>query len=658
LGSSLGRPGAHRDLLRAHAYFECDGAQSRHALSRSGQKAGLSSLSASGSFAAARAFVLFGQTIGTQEERLGRILTFFGVPWQSVSVADVVESGLPAENGGAYTFFGSADVLAAALALPRGAAVIGAATALYAYASADREASRRAVSALTGTAWTWASPPTGSVPVEITNCCRDLTGPMSGLRLSIQLAPEGEVLVPSEVAVDRASDDGRSSEKNFTSIVSVNRLPAFVRVLHHGVPAYICASPTIVDIDAPVGHNYYDVKAHFLSAVPLVMFITCAFGEVMWRPNELGACLIIDDPLLKRRYGFCDFERLRDLMRQHQFTTNIAFIPWNWRRTSSRASAFFRRESDLFSVSIHGCDHVSGEFGATSLDVIQGRARLAQTRMRKHEARTQIPYDPVMVFPQGIFSSACPDVLKRNGFVAAVNTEISPVDADGPKTLVRDVWDVAIVRYGSFAIYTRRYQQHGVENFAFDLLLGKPCFIVAHHEFFRDGGSALVTLIDNLRALNTLRWCSSCDVVRRAYRSRKDGELIRVQMYGSEVLLRNRNDRVSEFAVDKRETEPSIIADVAQDGREIRWSHTPGGLHFRCVVPPRGEALVKVRYHGTFVDRKRRPSLKYGLSVAARRILSEFRDEYVQRLYPRQAEPTVVLNNRRAAASATGAASV
>jgi len=129
-------------------------------------------------------------------------------------------------------------------------------------------------------------------------------------------------------------------------------------------------------------------------------------------------------------------------------------------------------------------------------------------------------------------------------------------------------------------------------------------------------------------------------------------------MYGSEVLLTNRNDRVSEFAVDKRETEPSVIADIDQDGREIRWSHTPGGLHFRCVVPPRGEALVKVRYHGTSVDRKRRPSLIYGLSVAARRLLSEFRDEYVQRLYPRQAEPTVVRNSRRAAASATGAASV
>ena len=94
-------------------------------------------------------------------------------------------------------------------------------------------------------------------------------------------------------------------------------------------------------------------------------------------------------------------------------------------------------------------------------------------------------------------------------------------------------------------------------------------------------------------------------------------------MYGSEVLLTNPSDRVSEFAVDKRETDPSVIADVAQDGRNLQWSHTPGGLHFRCVVPPRGEALVKVRYHATSVDRKRPASLKYALSVAARRILSD-----------------------------------
>ncbi len=116
-------------------------------------------------------------------------------------------------------------------------------------------------------------------------------------------------------------------------------------------------------------------------------------------------------------------------MRQHRFTTNIAFIPGTGGGRRERASDFFRRESDLFSVSVHGCDHVAAEFGATAPDVLEQRACLAQTRMRKHHARTRIEHDPVMVFPQGVFSSACPAVLKRNGFVAAVNTEMSPVDA-------------------------------------------------------------------------------------------------------------------------------------------------------------------------------------------------------------------------------------
>lgn len=267
----------------------------------------MSALSVSGSFAAKRAFVICRETLATREERLGRILTFFGVPWQSVSLADVVESGFPAESLGPYVVFGSADVLVSALALPCGAAVAGGAVALYAYASADREASRRAVSFLASSEWLWASPPSGPVSVEITDRCRELTGPMSGLRVSIQLAPEEAVLAPSIAAVNRPSDDTQAPGERFASIVSVDGLPAFFRVLHHGVPTYVCASTAVVDIDAPVGRNYYDVKAHFLSAVPLVMFITWAFRDVMWRPHELGACLIIDDPLLKTVTGSAIF---------------------------------------------------------------------------------------------------------------------------------------------------------------------------------------------------------------------------------------------------------------------------------------------------------------------------------------------------------------
>ena len=145
------------------------------------------------------------------------------------------------------------------------------------------------------------------------------------------------------------------------------------------------------------------------------MFITAIFRDVMWRPQERGACVIIDDPLLKRRYGFCDFTRLRDDMRRHDFTTNIAFIPWNWRRTTRSGGELFRRNPDVFSVSIHGCDHVKAEFGMSSTEAIDTAASLAQTRMRRHQDRTNIRHEPVMVFPQGVFSSICPGSSSATG---------------------------------------------------------------------------------------------------------------------------------------------------------------------------------------------------------------------------------------------------
>ena len=46
----------------------------------------------------------------------------------------------------------------------------------------------------------------------------------------------------------------------------------------------------------------------------------------------------------------------------------------------------------------------------------------ALERMNRHQRRTGVPYEPIMVFPQGIFSERAMSVLKRRNFVAAVNT--------------------------------------------------------------------------------------------------------------------------------------------------------------------------------------------------------------------------------------------
>jgi hypothetical protein len=553
---------------------------------------------------------------GTFEARLGRILDFFGVPVVAKRAREIGDSSI-GESDPPFAVFGAADTLAKVLADARSASVLRNATAMFAYVTEDsRESSRE----LLPNGGIWGRVSKGQTTAAISGAYPDFTGPMSGVECRVPLAPEQVLLATTDTAA--------------TAILSADGASTFVRSEVAGVPVYVSGSNALPDIDSPVHRNFYDVKAHFYSAVPVVMFIAATFRNIMWRSAELGACLIIDDPLLKSRYGFCDFRWLQDEMRSREFTTSVAFIPWNWRRTSQRASEFFRSDQ-RFSVSIHGCDHVAAEFGTDSVDLLKRRARLAQDRMRRHLARTRIDHDPIMVFPQGVFSAASPAVLKSHDFVAAVNTEINPSDAVG-QTLIRDVWDTAIVRYGSFAIYTRRYEHHGLENFAFDLLLGKPCFIVAHHGEFRNGAKALLALIDRLHALNCrLQWRSPREVVRRAYRTRRLSHQ-QVQMYGTEALIANTGDDASMVEIEKQETDPSCVTSVVAAGAELQRTRSGDGLRFTCELASHSESLVTIRYARDPMPQTTRRSAKYDVSVATRRLLCEFRDEFVQKWYPRR----------------------
>lgn len=551
---------------------------------------------------------------GEREQRLAGTLAFFGVPVELLSVSE-----LDTESRQGYAVLASAESLLLASRevgdLPR---LFRGAGAVYVYGADSAEVSAQAVMLLLpGSGASISRLTQEPQQVKVSKQARSVTGPMTGLAVTLSPATSDHALTLSATV-----------NSSFTPVISVGGRAAFAAWDWQGVPVYFCASSEIVDLEAPVRGNFYDVKTNFLSAVPLVMFITRVFGSVMWRPQETGACLIIDDPLLKQRYGFCDFGRLRELMKQYGFTTNIAFIPWNWRRTTRAGSAFFRRERAHFSVSVHGCDHIAAEFGTTSVDALDHKARLAQARMRKHQERTNIQHDPVMVFPQGVFSSPCPEVLKRNGFVAAVNTEIAPVD--GVVTRLRDVWDVAIMSYGSFPIYTRRYAFHGIENFAFDMLLGKPCFIVAHHDFFKDDGASLVALVKQLAGLEgQLCWRSPREVIRRAYRRRAVDGQQQIEMYASELAIAA---GAGEVHVRKREDDMGSVSGVLGDGHDMVWRSENGLLEFTARRPAQGERLLSVFYAAHAERAVKGRSMQYEMAVAVRRLLSEIRDEYAQKV--------------------------
>jgi hypothetical protein len=546
-----------------------------------------------------------------------RILDFFGVPWDTVQVDELVGTSRCVDD---VVVIGPIDKLAAALNSAQSRSSFDEwPAALFAFLGKDPVANQEALQRFFGDAISLTKCVSGDRRICVSREMADFTGPMAGLEFTAHLGEEACIL-------SGTGQDG----SNLTTIVRVDGAPAFVRLLVGATQVFISASSEILNIDEPVGFGYFDVKEHFLAAVPLVMFVKSVFQEVVWREQELGACLIVDDPLLKPRYGRCDFRILGNSMEQHGFTTNISFIPWNWRRTSRSAARFFK-ETEPFSVSIHGCDHTKSEFGDTSLASLQRKATLAISRMESHEARTGIHHDRIMVFPQGVFSSVSLGVLKRSGYVAAVNTETIPVDIEGESTRIRDAWDVAITRYGDFPIFTRRYAHHGLENFAFDLLLGKPCLIVSHHEFFKNDCRAVVDLVEKLNSLNcTLHWRSLGEVVRRSCRRRRnEGDGIEVRMYGTDLLVRSRaNDQV-DVVIRKKECGTDAIAEVQCNPGPAACMFESGNLVVRSQIEPQGEMWVKVKYTHRASTKKATIPLSFKVSVALRRIFSEIRDEYL-----------------------------
>jgi hypothetical protein len=562
------------------------------------------------------AIILHDGAPGSREKFLGSILDFFGVPWK---LASLYEAGRSSEDGSEYAVLGSVRCIAGFLQQHQANKLPEAA---FAYVDDEKKLSLEAIRSLLGNSdVSLLQAPPSDLKIQVCADQKELTGTMSGLQFSMKLA-EGDAILAGALSPDGI---------NPVTIISAGGAPVFIRYQHVGGMVFLSASSRMIDIEQPVRTSFYDIKNHFCSVVPLVMFVKSVFAEVAWRPQELGACLIIDDPLLKPKYGFCDFANLRNLMLHYGFTTNIAFIPWNWRRTSPSARRFFDFDSGGFSVSVHGCDHTAGEFATTSRGALHRKAQLARSRMQNHELRTGIKCDRVMVFPQGAFSSVCPEVLKKHGFLAAVNTEITPLDSENSRTAIKDVWDLAIMNYGNFPIFTRRYAYHGLENFAFDLLLGKPCFIVSHHDFFKNDGGALIDLMEKISSLNCqLHWRSPEQVIRRACRRRVSGHgLVELDMYSNELMVSNASNSRSELRIRKKKGGDELVSEVRCGSEPIAWRDDHAYIIFETGIDAVSEKCFQIILPESTLSGTDHRSIQFEFAVAARRILSEIRDEYV-----------------------------
>ena len=553
------------------------------------------------------------------ERQLTEMLDFFGIHWERVG-----PNGLwapPATRDQRYGVFCPMDLVGRMLkrrtsgsGLPP---LLRGADSVFFFGGDDFEANRYLLEFVTqSTAAKLSLVQQSDILCSVSSKATRLCGAFSGLQVPVSLRNQDSTAVFIQ------------SDRHIEPLISTNDGCIFAAVDFEGTRCFIAPCPTFIDISRPVGKGYFDVADYFCSAVPLVMYLRYAFGDVIATSPDNGACLIVDDPVLRPQYGFLDFQKLSALCLEHQVTCNIAFIPWNCRRSQPSVIDLFKRHPERLSLSIHGCDHTAREFGGVSIPSLSGQARLAIRRMGMHEQITGLPYEPLMVFPQGSFSAVAPTVLKHSGFIAAVNTEVSPADQQ-LRTQIREVWRTAIIKYGNFAIFTRRYPFHGLHNFAFDVMLGKPTLIVTHHSDFQDESRGLLDFIDRLNSLPVpLTWRTLGNVVRRAYqqRLREDG-VFQIRMFSSEIIIENAEPVSRDIAVEKSEYAPERIDRVEVAGQKVAFVHDQSYMRFELNIGPRQSLLIRIAYKNLYGEAPAQSSVSGSTKLLVRRCLSEFRDE-------------------------------
>ena len=573
-----------------------------------------------------RALLLSDEKLSAEEQNLGILLDFFGIHWKAVSRDEINQEYLRAESGvfERFCIFSSASRMATALESTVGSDVdlpawILKADSVYLYDFQPTPGCKKLLRFLTSSEEADIRKPTASeAHLAVTGDLPEMCGPMSGLQVSVKLNESDFCFVVNP----------RASEHR--SIISGSCGEIFLSISRGGVRFFLNAPADIIAINAPA-RKYFDVKEYFCSAVPIVMYLKWAFADICWTSTETRGCLIVDDPLLKPRYGFLRFSDTLELMDSHNFTTTIAFIPWNWRRTNGQTVRQFKKRSDRLSLCVHGCDHSAGEFATRSTAVLNSRIKIANQRMELLWNRTSLQHDNIMVFPQGSFSPEAGRALKLNGFIAAVNTEVAPSGGARNDTKIADLWNVAIMKYGTFPIFTRRYLTHGIENFAFDALLGKPCLMVAHHEVFKDQGRELMEFIDRLNSLKwNFRWCSLGEAISHSFKIRScAGGTRAIQMYAEHLVIENPSTEPREAVALKEESDPDCVRAVMVNQRTIEHTHDGNYLQFKVMMPAGEKTEVRVSYFDKLDLDAHNDGIAYSTKMRLRRYLSEFRDNYV-----------------------------
>jgi hypothetical protein len=435
----------------------------------------------------------------------------------------------------------------------------------------------------------------------------------------------------------RSSDCGFEIDQrspSITKLMSIEDKATFLRTNGLGINLFLWAVKDIPPLKQKLAPDE-ELSDFYENILPPVVYVRHVFRGTCWENPARTARIIVDDPLLTDRYGFLNYDDLIRSIEHLDYAVTIAYIPWNYRRTNHKDAQVFLNNNRKVTVCIHGCDHVKNEFGITDRRILEQKASIAIARMVKHQERTGLPFEKIMVFPQGLFSRAAIKALRRTGYLAAVNTVRFPTDDEDDGITIADELLPVSNRYSGFPIFFRRYPKE-LAHIAVDMFLGKPTYIVEHHELFRNGCGALEHCIATLKAMEpSLMWPNISSAIQRIHMRKEnaDGDLD-IRFFTSSFVFENNTGRKADCRFAKPEPEPDLIKAVFANDRSIEFQMESQSIEFRLELRPGENVRIRLEDReeppmGVF-----RPNIVYRLKTGARRCLSEFRDNHLSR-HPR-----------------------
>ncbi len=454
---------------------------------------------------------------------------------------------------------------------------------------------------------------------KVSDKFKDICGPFSGLSFG---------------PINRDIDFGinvRGDVVFMEPLISIGERAFFIKIKKDNCNLFIVASKDILDIEQKISGNL-DVKKCFSQLVPILMYLKSTFIGLCWHSDNNYASFIFDDPLLRPSYGFLNYEKLLQLMNNYYFSTNIAFIPWNFRRTSRQVSRIFLKRPDKFTISIHGCDHSGSEFGSEDFVELNSRVKRAKKWMQLHQRTTGIKFDNVMVFPQGIFSTHAMRILKCNNFLAAVNTDVVSHGSKTGEIEISQLLDMAITKYESFPLFTRRYPNE-VVDLAFDMFMGKPLFIVEHHDYLKEGYARMASFIESINLLDeNIIWDGLENIIRKSYleRSSLNGKIY-VKIFTNNCEIKNTSNNFNKYIVTKKECSNVSISSVMIDGKSVPYNLEGQLVTLSIEIPPNNVVNLKIDYRDSYSGFVGKNTIKTSIKAYFRRYLSEFRDNYISK---------------------------